>query len=127
MTMRFEDAAIALQTPEAFFERAGHRRGNSAGMPVETEDTTECLEPERIGQAPQQLLGATIGNDVRRDFPCETRHACEEPRWRAAGMQRKIGKAGSTGHVSSYEFLWRACVTTVRGSGSNPNFRMNAV
>jgi hypothetical protein len=45
-----------------------------------------------------------------RDFSCETRHACEEPRWRPAGMQRKMGKAGSTGHVSSYEFLRRASV-----------------
>jgi hypothetical protein len=49
-------------------------------MPVESEDTAECLEPERIGKASQHLLGTAVGNDVRRDLACELRHSREEPR-----------------------------------------------
>jgi hypothetical protein len=75
-----------FDTAETFFERAGHCGGNSAGMPVETEDAAECLEPERIGQSTQQLLGTAIGNDVRGDFASEPRHPREEPRGRSAGM-----------------------------------------
>ena len=79
-------------------------------MPVETEDTAECLEPERIGQATQQLLGTAIGNDVCGDLAREARHPRKQPRWRSAGMQRKVGEAGATGHVSSYGFLRRRYV-----------------
>jgi hypothetical protein len=55
-------------------------------MPIETEYTAECLEPERIGQAMQQLLGTAIENDMCGDFAREPRHPREEPRRRAAGM-----------------------------------------
>src|SRR5262245_33784436 len=63
------NAEFVFDTPETFFERAGHRRGNSAGVSIETEDTAECLEPERIGQATKQLRGTAIGNDVCGDSP----------------------------------------------------------
>jgi hypothetical protein len=62
------NAEVVFDTAETFFERAGHGGGNSAGVPVETEDTAECLEPERIGQATQQLHGTAIENDVCGDF-----------------------------------------------------------
>jgi hypothetical protein len=119
------NAEFVFDTSETFFQRAGHRGGNSAGMPVETKDTAECLEPEWIGQATQQLLGTTIGNDMCGDFAREPRHPGKEPRWGSAGMQRKAGEASTTGHVSSYGFLRRRYAVTVRASGSNPKFRMN--
>jgi hypothetical protein len=96
-------------------------------MPVEIEDTAGCLEPVGIGQTPQQLLRSAIGKDMRGDLAREARKAREEPRWHPAGLQRKIGEAGATGLVKSYEFLRRVNVTTVRASGSNPKFRMNSV
>ena len=68
------------------FERTGHRGGNSTGMPVETEYTAECLEPEWIGQATEQLLGTAIENRMRGDFARKPRHPREEPRWGATGM-----------------------------------------
>jgi hypothetical protein len=119
------NAEFVFDTPETLFERTGHRRGNSAGMPVETENTAECLEPERIGQSTQQLLGTVIGNDVCGDFAREARHPRKEPRWRSAGVQGKVGEARATGHVKSYGFLRRRYAVTVRASGSNPKFRMN--
>jgi hypothetical protein len=64
-------------------------RRDTAGMPVESEDTAECLEPERIGKASQHLLGTAVGNDVRRDLACELHHSREEPGGRAARMQRQ--------------------------------------
>jgi hypothetical protein len=112
---------------KAFLERAGYCGGDPAGMPVESENTAECLKPERIRQAPQQFLWSTIGDDVDSDFAGKACHAREQPRWRAARMQRKVGESGATGHVSSYGILQRRYRTTVRASGSNPKFRMNAV
>jgi hypothetical protein len=119
------NAEFVFETAEPLFERPGDRGGNPAGMPVETEYTAEGLEPERIGQATQQLLGTAIGNDMCGDFAREARHPRKQPRWRAAGMQRKVGEAGATGHVRSYGFLRRRYAVTVRASGSNPKFRMN--
>jgi hypothetical protein len=43
------NAEFVFDAAEALFERAGDGRGNTAGMPVETEDTVERLEPEWIG------------------------------------------------------------------------------
>jgi hypothetical protein len=75
-----------FDTTETLFERTGERGGNSAGMPIETEYTAECLEPERIGEATQQLLGTEIEDDVCGDFAGEPSHPRKEPRWGPAGM-----------------------------------------
>jgi len=53
---------------------------NSAGMPIETEYTAECLEPERIGQVTERLLGTAIDNHMRGNFARKPRHTREEPR-----------------------------------------------
>jgi hypothetical protein len=65
-------------------------------MSVETEDTVECLEPERIRQTPQQFLGTSIGNDVRGDFAREA----------GPGMQRKTGVAASSRLATRSSQCW---------------------
>ena len=80
------NAEFVFDTTEALLERTGHRGGHSAGMPVETEDTAECLEPERIGQAAEQLVGTAIEYDVCGNFARKLRHPREEPCWGSAGM-----------------------------------------
>src|SRR5262245_10312637 len=80
------NAEVVFDTAETLLERTGHRGGNSAGMPIETEYTAECLEPERIGQATEQLLGTAIDNHMRGNFACKPRHPREEPRGGATGM-----------------------------------------
>jgi hypothetical protein len=55
-------------------------------MPIETEYTAECLEPERIGQATEQLLGTAIDNHMRGNFARKPRHPREQPRGGATGM-----------------------------------------
>jgi hypothetical protein len=49
------------------------------------------------------------------NFAREPRHPREEPCRGSAGMYRKVGVAGPTGHVKSYGFLRRRYVTTGPG------------
>ena len=80
------NAEFVFDTAETLFERTGHCGGNSAGMPIETEYTAECLEPEWIGEATKQLLGTEIEYNVCGDFAREPRHPRKEPRRGSTGM-----------------------------------------
>jgi len=51
------NAEFVFDAAQAFLERAGHSGGNTAGMPVESEDAVERLEPERIGQGRSSSSG----------------------------------------------------------------------
>src|SRR4029078_3773755 len=42
------NAEFVFDTAETLFERAGHRGGDPAGMPIETEYTAESLAPDMI-------------------------------------------------------------------------------
>jgi len=119
------NAEFVVDAAEAFCERAGHRGGNTARMPVESEDAAERPEPERIGQAPRPHLRNTVRNDVGRDLPGEASLEREEPRRRPAWIQRKVGEPRYDEACKELR-IFEADVTerTLRASGSNPKFRM---
>ena len=97
-----KQSEVAFDVTKAFFEGSRDGGGDAAGVPVEAEDASECLEPERVGEATQHFLRPTIGDNVDGNFARQSSHAPEEPRGRAATMERKGSESGTTGHVMTY-------------------------
>jgi len=87
------EAQVALQALHSLLECATDRGGYAAGMPVESEDAAQSLEPEGIGQPEQHLLGAEIGYDGYGNLPGEPGHAVEQPAWGFSAVQGQISYA----------------------------------
>ena len=51
--------------------------GNTARMPVESEDAAESLEPVRVGQAPENLFAVKFGHEKNHDLARERNHPLE--------------------------------------------------
>src|SRR5438067_4522646 len=90
-----EEPELAVEAAQALLQRAAHRGGQPARMPVEAEHAAEGLEPERIGEPPQHLFAAELAGDERDDLARQRHHAREEPRRRVAAVQRQMGESGA--------------------------------
>ncbi len=65
-------------------------------------DGAEGLEPEGIGEPPQELGASVMQDDRLGDDGAELRHPRRQPGRYAAIVQRKIGGAGASGHRGLY-------------------------
>ena len=85
------DSEFARQRLEPALQRADDARGDARGMPVHAHDRAERLEPERMGEAAQQLVAAVIVDDRLADDGAKPAHAAREPQGHPAAVQRQIG------------------------------------
>ncbi len=74
-------------------------------MPVHAHDTSESLEPERVGEAGEKRLCAVVMDDVFRDGGAEQRHTVGQPIGDGSAVEREIGGAGTL-HESILNGLW---------------------
>ena len=88
-------AELRSTAAEAPLQRPDDARGDARGVPVHAHDRAEGLEPERIGEPPQQFVAAVMLDDGLAHHRAEPRHALAEPCRHAAAMQRKVGTACS--------------------------------
>src|SRR6185436_9263581 len=77
---------------------AAHRRRHAARVPVEPEDAAERLEPERIGETPEDLVRALFGGQVDQDLARQPHHAAEQPGRSFTAVKWKGCEAGVTRH-----------------------------
>lgn len=82
-------------------QRPDHAGGDAGGVPVHPHHGAEGLEPEGVGQAPQELVAAVMVDDRLGDHRAEPGHAPAEPGGHPAVMQGQIGTAGPFRHGSS--------------------------
>jgi hypothetical protein len=85
------NAEFAGQRLESSLQRPDHARGDARGMPVHAHDRAERLEPERMGEATQQLVAAISVDDRLADYGAEAAHAAREPQGHPPAVQRQIG------------------------------------
>jgi hypothetical protein len=67
-------------------------------MPVHAHDGAERLEPERIGQAAQELVAPIMMDDRLADHRAEPRHPIGQPFWDVAAVQWEISASGFASH-----------------------------
>ena len=70
-----DQAEFLLSAFEAFFERAAYRGGHAGRMPVKAENTTEGLEPVRIGYALEKCLGSVVFNYEAGNLAAQPDHS----------------------------------------------------
>src|SRR3984957_3287495 len=102
------DSELARERLEAPLQRADHARGDAGGVPVHAHDRAERLEPERMGEATQQLVAAVSVDDRLADDGSEPGHAVREPQRRPPAVQRQIGASCSSGHAVFRDSLYEA-------------------
>ena len=76
-----ERAQTALQSPDYAGRDAGR-------MPVHSHHSAERLKPERVREAPQELIASVVVDDRLADHRPETGHSLGEPHWHLPAMQR---------------------------------------
>src|SRR6478672_166518 len=69
------DAELLLQRRQPALERADDARGNAGGMPIHPHYGAERLEPERMGETPQQLVASIMMDDRLAHDRTEAGHA----------------------------------------------------
>jgi len=60
-------------------------------MPIHPHDGAERLEPERVGDAPQQLVAPVVMNDRLANHRAEAAHSLRGPLRHLSAMERQIG------------------------------------
>src|SRR5689334_10729437 len=70
-------------------------------MPIHAHHGTERLEPEGMGEAPQQLVAAIMMDDGLADQRAQIGHPIRKPLRNATTVQRKVGRSGFIGHRSN--------------------------
>jgi hypothetical protein len=70
-------------------------------MPVHTHNGAERLEPERMGETPQQFVETVMMDNRFADHRPEASHSVSEPPGNLAAMQRQVGGSSPLGHQSS--------------------------
>ncbi|MDR6138106.1 hypothetical protein QE438_001410 [Pseudoxanthomonas sp. SORGH_AS 997] len=106
-------AQLARQRRQPALERADHAGGDAGGMPVHAHHRAEGLEPERMGQPPQQLVAPIAVDDGLAHHRAQPGHALAQPRRYAPAMQGKIGAAAASGHGAC--LIAPACRSRVSG------------
>ena len=112
------DAKLVRERGQATLQRADHAGRDARGMPVHAHHRAEGLEPERVGEAPQQLLAAIMMDDRFADHGAEAGHPIRQPFRHAPAMQREIGASSSARHRSSCESLLVRSKSTLPPNGA---------
>ena len=95
------DPQLVRERGQAALQRADHARRNARRMPIHAHHGTERLEPEGMGEAPQQLVAAIMMDDGLADQRAQIGHPISKPLRDAAAVQRKVGRSGFIGHQSN--------------------------
>ena len=97
-------AEFARQRRQSALERADHAGGDAGRVPVHPHHGAERLEPERVGEAAQQLVAAVMVDDRLTDDGTEARHAVGQPSGNPPAMQRQVGasRSSSQGFVRAW-------------------------
>src|SRR4051794_35956101 len=75
------DAEVVFEMFVSLFECTAGDGGDAGGVPVESEDAPEGLEPPGIGESAEHFCRAIFIDDGHGDGAGEAPHAVEEP-WR---------------------------------------------
>jgi hypothetical protein len=73
--------------------------GDARGMPVHAHHGTERLEPERVGQAAQQLIASAVVDDRFADYRPKAGHSVGEPLGDLSTVQREVCAPRSLSHL----------------------------
>jgi hypothetical protein len=90
------NAEFIVERRQSAFERSYNARCNARGMPVHAHDGTERLKPERIGEAPHQLIPTIVTDDGLRHDSAKPGHPVGQPPRNMAVVQRQIGASGAS-------------------------------
>src|SRR5512139_3214520 len=92
------DAELMLYRRQTALEGA-HDTGCDAGrVPVHPHDGAKRLEPERIGEAAQELIATVVVYHGLRDHTAQPCHARRQPVRDLPAMQRQVRTAGALRH-----------------------------
>jgi hypothetical protein len=70
-------------------------------MPVHTHNGAERLEPERMGETPQQFVATIMMDNRFADNRAEAGHSVGKPLGNLSSVQREVGGSSPLGHQSS--------------------------
>ena len=70
-------------------------------MPVHTHNGAERLEPERMGETPQQFVATVMMDNRFADNRAEASHSVGEPLGYLSSVQRQVGSSSPLGQQSS--------------------------
>src|SRR5262249_28102805 len=102
------DAQLRRARVERALERPDHASSDPRGVPVHAHDGAERLEPERMGEATQQLVAAIVMHDRFADYAAQPGHAVGQPARHMTAVQRQVGTAGPLRHLSGLLILLKA-------------------
>src|SRR3984893_9569208 len=89
------DAEFVGERSQAALEGADDAGGDAGRMPVHAHHRAERLEPERMGEAPEQLVAAVVMDHPLAEDGPNPAHPLSQP-WRdAPAVERKIRAAAS--------------------------------
>src|SRR5437773_3166246 len=95
------DPQLDPERREPALQRADHARGDPRRVPVHSHNGPERLEPEGVGETPQQLIAPVVMDNCLADHRAQAGHPVCEPLRDMSAVQRKIGSPSSSSHQSS--------------------------
>src|SRR5580693_3022160 len=95
------DPELLLQRSQSALQRADYASRDPGGMPVHTHNGAERLEPERMGETPQQFVATVMMDDRFADNRAEAGHSVGEPLGYLSSVQGQVGGSSPLGHQSS--------------------------
>jgi hypothetical protein len=88
------DPQLGSDRRQPALERAEHAGGDARRVPVHPHHAAERLEPERIGQSPQDLVASVLEHHRLDQHAPELGHARSQPHGHAPAVQGEICGAG---------------------------------
>jgi hypothetical protein len=95
------NAELLLKRSQPALQGADHTRRDTGGMPVHAHHGAERLEPERVGETPQQFVATVMMNDRFADNRTKVGHPVGKPSGNLPGVQRQVCGSSSLSHSSS--------------------------
>src|ERR1700730_15189169 len=95
------DPELLLQRSQSAFQRADYASRDPGGMPVHAHHGPQRLEPEGVGETPQELIAAVMMDNRFADTRPEARHSVGEPLGYLSSVQRQVGGSSPLGHRAS--------------------------
>src|SRR5438552_12248377 len=92
------DPKLVAERRKTALQRSDDARRDAGGVPVHAHNGAERLEPERVGEASQQLVAPVVMDDGLADHRAEAGHPVRQPFWHMPTVQRQISGSGSTSH-----------------------------
>src|SRR5439155_6976288 len=92
------NSELVLERAEPALQCTDHRGRDAGGVPVHPHHGAERLEPERVRQPLEKRVASIVMHDRLRHDRAKRSHAGREPGRNPAGVQRKVGAAGTSSH-----------------------------